>query len=99
MPLNYEALFNEMAQSPQVKEAVRKKAEDLRDFMETRWPEVNDLTETQRNFLKKEPEHSILITESTRSNRPTHIVTVRHPGAIAKQAATGFATRAVKDVS
>lgn len=99
MSLNYEALFQQMAKRPEVKAAVRAKAEKLRDFMEIRWPEVNDVSDAHRAWLKKEPEHTILITESTSSNRPTHVVTVRHPGAVGKQAQTGFATKAVKDVS
>lgn len=100
MSLNYQKLFEEMAQAPQVKEAVAEKAEQLKRMLEIRWPEVNDVSDKQRAFLKKNPEHTILVTHATRgTNRPTHIVTVRHPGAVAKQAKSGFVTKAVKDVS
>lgn len=99
MSLDINAIFNEMAKAPQVSEAVEAKAEKLRDYMEIRWPEVNDLTEAQRKFLDSEPGRVIKVTESTRSNRPTHVVTVRHPAAVAKQAKDGFVTKAVKDVS
>lgn len=100
MSLNIQGIYAQMTQAPQVREATRKKAEKIRDFMEMRWPEVNDLSERDRAFLKKDPDRTILVTEATESlsPRPTHIVTVRHPGAVAKQAKTGFATKAVKDV-
>lgn len=99
MSLNFEEIAKQMARSPQVLEATRKKAEDVRDAMELRWPDVNKIPESQREHLRKDPDHTILITESTGTDRPTHVVTVRHPGAVAKQAQTGFASRAVKDVS
>lgn len=100
MSLDYSALFREMASQPQVKEAVRKKAEQLKEYMGLRWPEVNQLSDAQRAFLKKSPEHAILITEATEgTNRPVHIVTVRRPDAVSHQAKTSFATKAVKDVS
>lgn len=99
MSLNFDKLFAEMAKQPQVKAGVKAKAEKLREFLEIRWPEVNDLSDKDRAFLKSEPERVIKITESTRSNRPTHVVTIRHPGAVAKQAKDGFVTKAVKDVS
>lgn len=98
MSLNHNELFKQMAKLPQVREATRKKAEELRDYLELRWPEVNEVSEGHRAFLESEPERIIKVTESTRSNRPTHIVTVRHPGAVAKQAKDGFVTKAVKDV-
>lgn len=100
MPLNYDELFAEMAATPQVKQAVREKAERLRDMMEIRWPEVNDLNESDKKFLEEQPDRTILVTHATDgTNRPVHIVTVRHPGAVAKQAKDGFVTKAVKDVS
>lgn len=100
MSLNYEQLFREMAAQPQVREAVRKKAEHLKKYLEIRWPEVNQLSDKQREFLDKDPEHAILITEATEgTNRPTHIVTVRRPDAVSEQARTSFVTKAVKDVS
>lgn len=100
MSLDINGLFQELARQSQVREATRKKAEQLRDYMETRWPEVNDLSEAQRAFLESEPGRTIKVTEATdETNRPTHIVTVRHPGAVAKQAKSGFVTKAVKDVS
>lgn len=100
MSLNHSELFRQLAATPQVHEATREKAEQLGDHLEMRWPEVNDLSPAQRKFLNDNPEHTILITEATDgTNRPTHIVTVRHPGAVAAQAKTGFVTKAVKDVS
>ncbi len=99
MSLNYEALFEELASAPQTKEAVSEKAEELREAMEMRWPRVNEIDESQRDFLQDEPDRVIKITESTRSNRPTHVVVVRHPGAVAAQAKYSFVTKAVKDVS
>lgn len=100
MSLNLEALFTEMAKQPQVREATKAKAEKLREFMEIRWPEVNDLDDDQKKFLDEQPDRTILVTEATDgTNRPTHIVTVRHPGAVAAQAKNSFVTKAVKDVS
>lgn len=99
MSLNYDAIYRQMRDLPQVAEATQKKAEELRDFMEIRWPGINDISDTQRAFLQKSPEHTVLIASSTRAERPTHVVTVRHPGAVAAQAKYGFVTKAVKDVS
>lgn len=99
MSLDFDALFEELASAPQTKEAVRDKAEELREAMELRWPRVNDIDESQQGFLQDDPDRIIKITESTRSNRPTHVVTVRHPGAVAAQAKYSFVTKAVKDVS
>ena len=100
MSLNYSELFKQLAETPQVREATRKKAEQVKQYLELRWPEVNDLSPAQRKFLRENPGEAILITEATDgTNRPTHIVTVRHPGAVAKQAKDGFVTKAVKDVS
>lgn len=100
MSLNFEALFAEMAKTPQVREAVKAKAEKLREYMEIRWPEVNDIDDAQRQFLFDERDRTILVSEATDgTNRPVHVVTVRHPGAVAKQAKSGFVTKAVKDVS
>lgn len=101
MSLNMDAIFKEMAQQPHVRKAVNDRAEKLRDYMEMRWPKVNKISDNQRARLEKEPEHTILVTpvESQSDGRPLAVVTVRHPGAVMKQAQTGFATRAVQDVS
>ena len=101
MSLNYDALFREMSQRPEVRKAVQDKAVQLRDAMERRWPEVNEISDSQRARLEKNEDHTILITSVTSDTdgRPLAIVTVRHPRAVAEQASTGFATRAVKDVT
>lgn len=100
MSLNYTELVRQMAFTPQVREAVEAKAEKLKRYLEMRWPEVNDLTQQERAYLRERPEHSILINEdTTNTDRPAVVVTVRHPGAVAKQAKDGFVTKAVKDVS
>lgn len=101
MSLNIQGIYEQMAQAPQVRDATKAKAEKIRDFMELRWPEVNDLSQRGRAFLRDDPGRVIKVTEATESlsPRPTHVVTVRHPGAVAKQAKTGFATKAVKDAS
>lgn len=100
MSLNYHQLFKQMAATPQVKAASRKKAEQVKKFIEIRWPEVNELSERDRAFLLDDRGEVVKITEATRgTNRPTHVVTVRHPGAVAKQAKDSFVTKAVKDVS
>ncbi|MGC2865989.1 hypothetical protein ACMG4H_14165 [Corynebacterium glutamicum] len=99
MSLDFDALFEELSSAPQTKEAVRDKAEELREAMEMRWPRIDEVGDHQRGFLQDEPDRIIKITESTRSNRPTHVVTVRHPGAVAAQAKYSFVTKAVKDVS
>lgn len=101
MSLNYDRLFKEMSQMPQVREATRAKAEQLRDQIEVRWPEVNKISKAERAKLRKDPEHTVLITstKSKADGRPVEVVTVRHHGAVAKQAKSGFLTKAVKDVS
>lgn len=99
MSLNLEALFEQMAAAPQVREATRAKAEQLREHMEIRWPDIEKVSSQHRAFLRDDPARVIKITESTRSNRPTHVVTVRHPRAVSQQAKTGFVTKAVKDVT
>lgn len=99
MSLNYEQLFQQMAAAPQVREATRAKAEEVREYMERRWPGIEDVSRQHRAFLRDDAGRIIKITESTRSNRPTHVVTVRHPQAVSRQARTGFATKAVNDVS
>lgn len=100
MALNYDVIFKQMCELPQVKESVRKKAEELRDYIELRWPDVNDLSDAERARLQKDREHSVLITEAKGADgRPVAVVTVRHAGAVAKQAQTGFMSRAVRDVS
>lgn len=99
MSLNYSQLFQQMAKQPQVKEASRKKAEQVKKYIELRWPEVNELSARDRAFLS-EGGDVVKITHATRgTNRPTHVVTVRHPGAVAKQAKDGFISKAVKDAS
>lgn len=99
MSLNYHELFEAMAETDQVKEATRAKSEQLAEAMEMRWPGVNDVAESQKSFLERDSGKVIQVTESTISNRPTHVVTVRHPGAVAAQAKYGFVTKAVNDVS
>ena len=99
MSLNYNQLFKQIAAAPQVQEASRKKAEQLKKYIELRWPDVNDLPDHDRAFLH-EGGDVVKVTRATRgTNRPTHVVTVRHPGAVAKQAEDGFLTKAVKDAS
>lgn len=99
MSLNYHDLFKQMAAAPQVQEASREKAEQVKKYIELRWPNVNDLSARDRAFLR-EGGDVVKVTRATRgTNRPTHVVTVRHPGAVAKQAKDGFLTKAVKDAS
>ncbi|WP_368266687.1 hypothetical protein [Corynebacterium ulcerans] len=94
MSLDYSALFREMASQLQVKEAVRKSAEQLKEYMGLRWPEVNQLNDAQRSFLEKSSEQVILIREAAEgTNRPVHIVTVRCPDAVSHQAKTSFVAR------
>lgn len=98
MSLNYSELFKQLAAQPQVREATREKAERLQKYLRTRWPEVEDVPAAQRAFLEG-GDDVVQVTEATDgTNRPVHIVTVRHPGAVAKQAKDGFVTKAVKDV-
>lgn len=98
MSLNYHELFKQMAATPQVKQATKQKAEQLKKFIELRWPDVNDLPDRDRAFLEGSGD-IVQVTHATRgTNRPTHIVTVRHPGAVGKQAVDKFLTKAVKDV-
>lgn len=99
MSLNYHQLFKQMAAAPQVQEASRKKAEQVKQYIELRWPDINDLSDRERAFLR-EGGDVVKVTHATRgTNRPTHVVMVRHPGAVAKQAKDGFLTKAVKDAS
>lgn len=99
MSLNYSELFKQMAKQPQVQEASRKKAEQVKQYLELRWPNVNDLSARDRALLREDGD-VVKVTRATRgTNRPTHVVTVRHPGAVAAQAKYGFVTKAVKDVS
>lgn len=99
MSLNYHQLFKQMAATPQVKSATKKKAEQVKKFIELRWPDVNDLSDSDRSFLEGSGD-VVQVTHATRgTNRPTHIVTVRHPGAVAKQSQDGVITKAVKDAS
>lgn len=99
MSLNYQNLFKQMAATPQVKAASRKKAEQVKKFIEIRWPEVNQLSERDRAYLDGGGD-VVQVTHATQgTNRPTHVVTVRHPGAVAKQAKDSFVTKAVKDAS
>ncbi|WP_168160717.1 hypothetical protein [Corynebacterium sp. HMSC08A12] len=101
MSLNMNALYEQMSKQPHVRKAVHQRAEKLRDYMEMRWPKVNRVSDNQRSRLREAPEHTILISDfnSSVDGRPMSVVTVRHPGAIERQARTGFVTRAVKDVS
>ncbi|MBM0244604.1 hypothetical protein GWO63_010225 [Corynebacterium macginleyi] len=98
MSLDYHKLFKELAATPQVRDASRKKAEQVKRFIEARWPEVNELSAPDKAFLRDGD--TVKVTLATRNTlRPTHIVMVRHPGAVAKQAKDGFLTKAVKDAS
>ena len=99
MSLNYNQLFKQMAATPQVKAATKKKAEQVKKFIEIRWPEVNELSDRDRAYLDGGGD-VVQVTHATQgTNRPTHVVTVRHPGAVAKQAKDSFVTKAVKDAS
>ena len=99
MSLNYHELFAQMAKQPQVQEAARKKAEQVKKYIELRWPDVNDLSSRDKAFLR-EGGDVVKITHATRgTNGATHVVTVRHPGAVAKQTKDGFLTKAVKNSS
>jgi len=98
--LNYDVLFKQMCELPQVREGARKKAEELRGYIELRWPTVNDLSAADRKRLNKDPDRAVLITESKGADgRPVAVVTVRRPHAVAQQARTGFMSKAVRDVS
>lgn len=98
MSLDYHKLFKELAATPQVRDASRKKAEQIKRLIEARWPDVNELSDRDKAFLRDGD--TVKVTLATRNTmRPTHIVTVRHPGAVAKQAKDGFLTKAVKDAS
>lgn len=100
MSLNYHELFKEMASQPQVREAVKAKADQLKEMLEIRWPEIDELSKSGRRFLDGDGEDIIKVTEATRgTNRPVHVVTVRHPRALEHQANTSFVSKAVKDVS
>ena len=99
MSLNYNQLFKQMAATPQVKAATKKKAEQVKKLIEIRWPEVDELSERDRAYLDGGGD-VVQVTHATQgTNRPTHVVTVRHPGAVAKQAKDSFVTKAVKDAS
>ena len=98
MSLDYHKLFKELAATPQVRDASRKKAEQIKRLIEARWPDVDELSANDKAFLRDGD--TVKVTLATRNTlRPTHIVTVRHPGAVAKQAKDGFLTKAVKDAS
>lgn len=99
MSLNYNELFKQMAATPQVKAATKKKADQVKKLIELRWPDVHELSDRDRAYLEGGGD-VVQVTHATQgTNRPTHVVTVRHPGAVAKQAKDGFVTKAVKDVS
>lgn len=99
MSLNYNELFKQMAATPQVQAATKKKADQVKKLIELRWPDVNELSDRDRAYLEGGGD-VVQVTHATQgTNRPTHVVTVRHPGAVAKQAKDGFVTKAVKDVS
>lgn len=99
MSLNFDELFKQIAAAPQVEAATAAKAEELREQLETRWHDVEDVPASQRAFLRDEAGRIVKVTKSTRSNRPTRVVTVRHAGAVAKQAKSGFVTKSIKAVS
>lgn len=99
MSLNFDELYKQFAAAPQVDAATADKSEELRKQLETRWHDVEDVPASQRAFLRDEAGRIVKVTKSTRSNRPTRVVTVRHPGAVAKQAKSGFVTKSVKAVS
>lgn len=100
MSLNFDELFKQIAAAPQVEAATAAKAEELREQLETRWNDIEDVPASQRAFLRDEAGRIVKVTKATdRTNRPTHVVTVRHPGAVAKQAKSGFVTKSVKAVS
>lgn len=99
MSLNYNELFKQMAATPQVQAATKKKADQVKKLIELRWPDVNELSDRDRAYLEGGGD-VVQVTHATQgTNRPTHVVTVRHPGAVAKQAKDGFVTKAVKDAS
>lgn len=99
MSLNYNELFKQMAATPQVKAATKKKADQVKKLIELRWPDVNELADRDRAYLEGGGD-VVQVTHATQgTNRPTHVVTVRHPGAVAKQAKDSFVTKAVKDAS
>ena len=99
MSLKLDAIFQQMAQSPQVVQAAEARAQKVKKYIEMRWPEVNDLSARDRQFLHDGGD-VIRVTRATHgTNRPTHVITVRHPGAVAKQAKDGFLTKAVQDAS
>ena len=88
-----------MAATPQVQAATKKKADQVKKLIELRWPDVNELSDRDRAYLEGGGD-VVQVTHATQgTNRPTHVVTVRHPGAVAKQAKDGFVTKAVKDAS
>ena len=100
MALDYNAIFREMCDLPQSREGARKTAEKLREYIELRWPTVNDMSAADRKRLNKNPDRAVLITESKGADgRPVAVVTVRRPHAVAQQARTGFMSKAVRDVS
>lgn len=99
MSLNYNELFKQMAATPQVQAATKKKADQVKKLIELRWPDVNELSDRDRAYLEGGGD-VVQVTHATQgTNRPTHVVTVRHPGAVAKQAKDSFVTKAVKDAS
>lgn len=99
MSLKLDAIFQQMAQSPQVVQAAEALANQVKKYIEMRWPEVNDLSARDRQFLHDGGD-VVRVTRATHgTNRPTHVITVRHPGAVAKQAKDGFLTKAVQDAS
>lgn len=99
MSLNLDAVFQRMAQSPQVVQAAEDRANKVKKYIELRWPEVNDLSARDRAYLDGGGD-VVQVTHATHgTNRPTHVVTVRHPGAVARQAKDGFLTKAVQDAS
>lgn len=99
MSLNYQKLFKQMAATPQVQAATKKKADQVKKLIKLRWPDVNELSDRDRAYLEGGGD-VVQVTHATQgTNRPTHVVTVRHPGAVAKQAKDSFVTKVVKDAS
>lgn len=96
MSLNYRTLFAELAKQPQVADRTMEVAKRVQRDIETLWPELTDVDDRQRAFLSGDG-RAVKVTRTTGSNRPTVVVTVRHPGAVAKQAKDGFVTRAVRN--
>lgn len=100
MSLNYDALAQMMAETPQAQAALRAKADEFIEYLKIRWPRLQEPTDAQKDFLAKNPGALVDVTPSVnKAGRPIHIVVIRHPGAVAEQANNSFVTKAIKDVS